>query len=176
LQLALELAELGAPTEFVTRALAAADEELGHARAAAELASRFGGAPVLLTPPAPRFRAALPRKQALKRLARESWLDGCHNERLAASIARAEVHETRTREEAATLSLIEREEAGHAALALDILRWTLQQAPELVSSLQVPHRAPAELDAPTLLRPETMRALLHDHQVASRRALLALAL
>ena len=173
-QLALELAELGAPDALVTRALAAADEELGHARAAAEVASGFGGAQVLLTPPALCFRAALPRKQALRRLARESWLDGCHNEQLAASIARAELRETRTREEAATLRLIEREETSHAALALDVLRWTLRQAPELVSSLQVPRDTPSELATASRLRPETLRALLHDHRVASRRQLAAL--
>lgn len=174
LQLALELLELGAPSELVGRALAAADEELGHTLAAAGLASRFGGARVMTTPPALRFRPALPRKQALQRLARESWLDGCLNEGLAASIARAELHETRTREEAAALELIQREETGHAALALDVLRWTLQQAPELRRLLELPGTPPCELGTQTLLRPETVRALAHDQQVMARNQLQAL--
>jgi len=174
LQLALELAELGAPSELVTRALAAADEELGHTRAAAALASHFGGARVLITPPALRFRPRLPRAQALQRLARESWLDGCLNEGLAASIARAELRDARANEEAATLELIEREEAVHAALALDVLLWTLEQAPELVRSLHVPGDDSSKLDTPTLLPPEALRALAHDQHGSARSQLRAL--
>jgi hypothetical protein len=174
LQLALELAELGAPAALVVRALAAADEELGHAHAAAHVASGFGGAPVRLTPPALRFRPALPRKQALLRLARESWLDGCHNEALAAKIARAERCETRTHEEGAALQLIEREESEHAALALDVLRWTLDQAPELARLLKMPGATQSELHGPTLLRPEALRALVQDHRAATNGVLVAL--
>jgi len=173
LQLALELAEHGAPTELVTRALGAACDELGHTLAAAELASRFGGTRMSMTPPAFRFRPALPRKQALRRLARESLLDGCLNEGLAASIARAELRETKSREEAATLDLIQREEAQHAKLALDVLGWTIQQAPELLRSLRVPNEPPA-LHTPSALRHEDLRALAHDQHSTAANELRAL--
>ncbi|HYQ04508.1 MAG TPA: hypothetical protein VER96_37805 [Polyangiaceae bacterium] len=171
LQLARELAELGAPTELVLRALAAAEEELGHTRAAAELASLFGGARLALNPPTHRFRPALSRKQALLRLARESWCDGYLNEGLAASIARAELSETRTREEADALRLIEREESGHAALALDVLRWSLKQAPDLVQSLRVPRETPVEHAASALLTRDALRALAHAQRRTARAQL-----
>jgi hypothetical protein len=123
LQLALELLELEAPIELVRRAVAAADEELGHTRDATRLAELFGGAPVLLSPPPFRLRPALPRRRALRRLARESWHDGCVNEGMAAAVAREEAQRSRFGAEALISARIAREEAGHAALSRDVLRW-----------------------------------------------------
>lgn len=123
LQLALELLELDAPVELVERAVRAADEELGHTRDAAQLAERFGGAPVRLLPPAFRRRPALPRRQALERVARESFRDGCVNEGLAALIAQREAQSSPFLDEARVSERIAREEAGHARLARDVLRW-----------------------------------------------------
>ena len=58
------------------------------------------------------------------------------NEGRAAAIADAETDEARVAGEARVLRLIAREEAGHAALASDVLRWALTQAPELTSWLR----------------------------------------
>jgi hypothetical protein len=128
LQLALELLELDAPLELVQRALAAADEELGHTRAALLLARELGGGSVRLQPPPFRQRPPLPRPLALARVARESWVDGCLNEGMAAAIATAEAARSTHAAEASTSRRIAREEAGHAALASDVLRWALAES------------------------------------------------
>jgi hypothetical protein len=123
LQLALELLDLDSPLALVERALAAADEELGHTRAALQLASAFGGGTVTLLPPRFRQRPPLSRRASLARLARESWVDGCVNEGLAAEIASAEAASGAHPAEADVSRRIAREERGHAALAEDVLRW-----------------------------------------------------
>lgn len=165
LQLAQELLALDAPCDLIERALDAAEEELGHAYAAAGLASRFAGRPLFTT--APRFspRAPLERPRALARLAHESWLDGCLNEGLAAQIARAEAGQTRDRDEAAVCAVIAQEEAGHAALAFDILRWLRQEAPELAWSRLLRAAQAHATSAPNHARlsPAPLRELAHDH-------------
>jgi hypothetical protein len=135
LQLASELGELGAPADLVQRAIQAAREELGHTSAAAHLAALFGGGRVRLSLPLFRPRPALPRSLALRRLAMESWLDGIVNEGGAAALAEAEASESKITEEARVSRLIAREEAGHASLAFDVLRWAVTQAPELSRTL-----------------------------------------
>ncbi|HEY3254898.1 MAG TPA: hypothetical protein VGJ91_13150 [Polyangiaceae bacterium] len=127
LQLALELLELSAPLELVTASVRAADEELGHTQAALFLAQRFGGAPVRLAPPPFRQRPPLPRPLALARIAREAWLDGCVNEGHAAARAGAEAEQSRIAEEASVSTRIAHEEAGHARLSADVLRWALAE-------------------------------------------------
>jgi hypothetical protein len=128
LQLALELLELDAPLELVRRAVAAADEELGHTRAALHLAGELGGGSVRLLPPPFRPRPSLPRRPALARLARESWVDGCLNEGLASTIATVEAARSTHAAEASASRRIAREEAGHAALANDVLLWALAES------------------------------------------------
>lgn len=128
LQLALELLEHDAPLELVRRAVAAADEELAHTRAALHLAGEFGGGSVRLLPPPFRQRPSLPRPLAIARLARESWMDGCVNEGLAAAIASAEATRSSHAAEASASRRIAREEAGHAALAKDVLVWALAES------------------------------------------------
>lgn len=123
LQLALELLELGAPLPLVKRAVRAADEELGHTREAARMAELFGGAPIRLSPPPFRRRPLVSRRHALERIALESWRDGCINEGLAAALARREAEHSPFSAEALVSERIAREEAGHAALARDVLRW-----------------------------------------------------
>ena len=123
LQLALELLDLDAPLTLTERAIRAADEELGHTRAALRLAELFGGAPAQLVAPPFRRRPALSRPLALERIAAEAWHDGCLNEGQAALIAHDEAERTRVEEEARVCRLIAREETGHAELAADILQW-----------------------------------------------------
>lgn len=153
LQLAIELTELGAPLELVERAVQAAAEELGHTVAAARLAQAFGGAPLALSPPPFEARRRLPRAQALRRLVAESWRDGCLNEALACAVAAEEARETTVAEEAATSRLLAREEAGHATLAFDVLRWALAELPDRAPRLRRPSQPePGQADASFLKR------------------------
>ncbi len=149
LQLAQELFELGAPRALVARALAAAREELGHTRATVGLAELFGDGALVIAPPRWEPRPSLPRPLALCRLVAETWLDGCLNEGLASAIAAAEAQATRVDEVAEVSRLLAWEEAGHAALAADILRWVASVEPALVRSQRVPAsfgRAPSTAD------------------------------
>lgn len=123
LQLAQELLELGAPLDLVARAVRAADEELGHTRAAVELAEHFGGAPMRVAAPGFRQRPRLPRAQALRRLAAESFHDGCLNEGSTAAKLLLEAQRSNSAREARVLARVAREEATHAALAFDVVRW-----------------------------------------------------
>jgi hypothetical protein len=176
LQLAHELLSLDAPCDLIERALDAAEEEIGHAWAATGLASRFATRPLFTTAPSFSPRAPLERPLALARLARESWLDGCLNEGFAAQIALAEAGETRDPEEAAVSAVIAREEAGHAALAFDILRWLRGEAPELAWSRLLgatqDHAGRTPSDA--RLSPTTLRELAHDHSQRARSRFSAL--
>lgn len=175
LQLASELERLGAPAALTTRARQAAHEELGHARAAARLAEAFGGAPATPLPARPVLRPSLSRAQSLRRLALESWYDGCLNEGLAASIAHAEQREAGAPEEARTLAIIAREESGHAELALEVLCWALQQSPELVRQLALPRPRPSELQVATRLAAGALGELVHTQRTQAERVLRSLA-
>lgn len=128
LQLALELLELDAPLALVQRAVAAADEELGHTRAALHLAYLLGGGSVCLLPPPFRPRASLPRPLALARLAQEAWVDGCLNEGLAAGIAATEAASSPNEAEVSASLRIASEETGHARLARDVLFWAVRES------------------------------------------------
>jgi hypothetical protein len=138
LQLAQELLELEAPLELVARAVHAADEELGHTRAALQLAEYFGGSKVLVSPPAFRERRSLPRTLALRRLANESWHDGCLNEGRAAATMALEAEHSDDPQEARVLRRVAREETTHAALALDVLRWAIACDPTAARDLSLP--------------------------------------
>ncbi|HKY36920.1 MAG TPA: hypothetical protein VJN18_13325 [Polyangiaceae bacterium] len=162
LQLALELADLDAPLELVARAVQAAEEELGHTHAAAGLAERFGGQPVLLAPPQFRARGPLPRPLALRRLAREAWLDGCLNEGLAAALAAAEARDSSCSKEAQVAARIAREEASHAALAFEVLGWALREVPDLASELRVPAVALRPRPNSSFLKPAQRHELAHS--------------
>lgn len=157
LQLALELLDLGAPLPLVARALRAAEQELSHTWAAAHLAARFGRAPLVPCSVAPTFRPRLAGRAQLVRLASESWSDGCLNEGLAAWIAAVEAGETADREEAQICSKIAREEAEHAALAFDVVRWAIARDDSIATHCTFPaQNAPM---ATSLLRPSAVREL-----------------
>ena len=170
-QLAHELLELDAPLQLVARALRAAEEELGHTRDAASLAELFGGAKLELTPPPFRARPRLPRPLALRRLVAETWLDGCLNEGLAAALAGAEAQETRVNEEACVSRRLAQDEAGHAALAFDVLRWVMSEAPSLVRNLCVPSPAGRIDSDVSLLNHATAMDLARDNALAAQRRL-----
>lgn len=120
-RMARELAILGAPDGLVRAARRAADEEARHV----EYACAIAGAPVgVLGLPAaaaaPRFAAASP--DALALIAREAWTDGVIGEGRAAAEAEA-LAARATGDDRDRLRAIARDEAGHAALAADVLAW-----------------------------------------------------
>lgn len=123
LRLAAQLRALGAPSDLVRAARAAAAEEVGHAWLCAAMAARAGlrgwhpSAPPMAVGPL-RADPAL-----LAQVAAESWVDGVRNEGRAAVDADAAAEATDDPVERAVQSRIATEEAGHAALAARIVRW-----------------------------------------------------
>jgi hypothetical protein len=171
LQLALELLDEAAPLELIARAVRCAEQELSHTWGAAAMASRFGAAPVVPHSPTARFRQRLPRPQQLARLLHESWVDGCLNEGLAALVAADEARVATDSEETRLCAKIAREEAEHAALAFDVVRWVLDQDPSLAPNLT--QRTEGPTFASSLLGPRRVRELAHAHSMAARRRLVA---
>lgn len=131
-ELATHLAVAGAPSSLVQRSLRAAEDELRHGLASAQIVARFEGGTVHLHP-----QDILPRRpgqgvQALVQLAKESWTDGCLQEASAAACAAAEAQRCVDSGIQAVQRGIAPDEAEHAALAWDIVQWTLQAGGEAV--------------------------------------------
>jgi hypothetical protein len=126
MQLADQLRIAGAPKRLVDRALSAADDELRHAIATSRAAMCYGGAPIGLGRVTPLTRAPARGKDALVRLAVESWVDGCQGEGTAARAAAREAELAGSRELRGLNERIARDEAGHAELAWDVLAWTVR--------------------------------------------------
>jgi hypothetical protein len=121
-KLSLELLAVAAPPELVARANRAALQEVHHARLCFGVASAYTGR--RLGP------GALPQALAgdtvdLFRIARESLLDGCMREGLAAEIARIGARTARDPVLARVLRIQANEEAQHAALGWAIVEWCL---------------------------------------------------
>jgi hypothetical protein len=136
LNLATDLGRVGAPPELSQRARLAAREELEHTALVSNLVSHVSGVPFEPTPPRILSRPVLDPEQALRRLARESWLDGCLGEALSAALA---AHESQTADDALVRSVhaqIARDEHQHAELAWDILAWCSNQDAQLASELR----------------------------------------
>jgi hypothetical protein len=127
LQLAADLLAHEAPDDLVEAALDAAEDEIRHARLCARQASRFDGSPVAPRLPGWSGRSSLPGGPGLRRLAVESWVDGCIAEGAAASRARFAAEHATDRSAAATQSTIARDEARHAELGWRVLAWTIAQ-------------------------------------------------
>ena len=127
-ELAEQLAACGAPESLQARAIEAAEQEIGHALSAASFAASLAKAELALQPPALVPRDPVGGRQGLKRLALESWTDGCVGEGAAAARAAAEAE---TAEAAAIRSgqrVVAAEEGRHAELGWDILAWALAAA------------------------------------------------
>jgi hypothetical protein len=119
LALAAELEALGAPRDLVDRALSAARDEQRHTAACLAIAGDLAGldfalGPLSLPPPSRDSRAA-----RLRRLAVESWEDGCLGEGLAADRAR--------RSRGPVNAMIARDEQRHADLAWSVLAWAMAE-------------------------------------------------
>ena len=121
-KLALELIALGAPPALIARANRAAIQEVHHARLCFALASGYAGRAL---GPAPFPQALAGDRVDLTRVARESLLDGCLREGIAAEIARLGADHARDPEVVRVMRIQAREEAQHAALAWAIVDWCL---------------------------------------------------
>lgn len=156
LRLANELAAVGAPDFLVARALDAGDDEVRHAELCGRAAGGLALAPLPVHAARPRFRART--RRALAVLARESWLEGCLNEGIAAEEA------LRAAEDAvgtarSMLEAIARDEARHAALAWSVLGWVHASAPEIARDATMTPRAEPEALAPGVARVDDDPAL-----------------
>ena len=123
LQLADELLAHDAPNALIEAALAAAEDEMVHARISADLASRYLGTRVWPTLPEVPSRAPLAGRAGLVRLATESWLDGCLAEGMAAERALSASRRAIEGGAKTAQRVIARDEARHAELGWNILRW-----------------------------------------------------
>jgi hypothetical protein len=119
LALAAELGALGAPPELASRALSAARDEQRHTAACLAIAGDLAGREIALGPLPRPSPSRDPRAARLRRLAVESWQDGCLGEGLAADRAR--------RSRGPVNALIARDEQRHADLAWSVLAWALAE-------------------------------------------------
>jgi hypothetical protein len=190
-RLSLTLVSLGAPADLVERAHRAALEEIEHARLAFALAGAYadervapGALPELRGSPAV-------TAGSLSELASESLVDGCLNEGFSAAAARAAsalASDACVRDAWAEIA---RDEASHAELAWDIVRWCLagsardlgrrlQQTIHTVarsvsaSAQRVSAHLEPELQGHGWLPPATLRDMFEETRlaVASRLAVL----
>jgi hypothetical protein len=140
-RLTLDLLALGAPADLVARAAEAMADEIAHARAAFALAGQAAGPGPLVAHPAP--------TPDLASLAAEAIADGVVNEAVAA--AEAAVRRATATEPTviAALDRVIRDEARHAALALDTARWAIGiGGPEVAAAARAAlARGLARLDA-----------------------------
>jgi hypothetical protein len=122
-QLSLHLTTLAAPARLLAATHQAALEEIRHARACFAVARAITGQP--------HTAGAIPALGArdggidLPRLAIGSLIDGCLAEGIAADVAGHSAARAEHPTIKAVLSMIARDEAGHAELAWDVLAWCL---------------------------------------------------
>lgn len=125
-RLARDLASHGAPPALVERCLQAAAQEQDHTERCLRLVERFSGLSLapLPSPDAPR--------ESPSEIAAHSLADGAAGEGFAAAIAAIAATRAGDPEIAELLSDIARDEAGHAALSVDILEWCVEAGGDTV--------------------------------------------
>jgi len=144
-RLVLELTALGAPADLVARAGEAMADEIRHAEAAFALASAFAGRPV---GPGPLAAPPLGAPD-LVNLAVATFREGCVGETTAVAVAAAQRQGVTDAAVRHVLDTIVADEARHAALAWDVVRWALAAGGDAVrTALNV------ELAALSTTRPE----------------------
>ncbi len=112
------LAAFGAPARLVRATRRAREDERRHARAMTRIAKRFGAS-------RPRVRLRATRAPSLVELLVDDAIEGCANETLGALVLARDARRSTDARIRRTLSRIARDEARHAALAWEILRWGL---------------------------------------------------
>jgi hypothetical protein len=130
-RLQLELLGLGAPARLVERVGRATLEESMHARLCFSLARAYSGqamGPGSFSAPMSRD---LPKRRAaaLAMLARETLIDGCMNEALAAALAMEAAADATAPHVQSAFSTIAADEQEHAGLSWEILEWCAVEAP-----------------------------------------------
>jgi hypothetical protein len=116
LRLSRELERHGAPRSLVARAVAAAHDEVRHARAVSELARAFGGQ----TPPWSLAPASL---RELEAVAIENAIEGCVRETYGALVAQYQQQHARDGRIRAVYRRIAADETRHAELSWAVARW-----------------------------------------------------
>lgn len=124
---ALQLLALGAPADLVRAALAAADDEIEHARLCFTLAARCDGE-ALVAGALPEAAAAV--EVSLAAVAASTAAEGCVRETCAALVAAAQRDVAVEPEAVAALTRIARDEASHAELAWRFVAWALSTGGE----------------------------------------------
>jgi hypothetical protein len=114
--LARELELHGAPRMLSKLALAAARDEIRHARIMRQVAARYGATP-------PHVDVALPRQRSLEDMAIENAIEGCVRETWGAVVALWQAHRAQDAELRAIYKAIAADEARHAALGWMIDAW-----------------------------------------------------
>jgi len=162
-RLSLSLVALGAPASLVEAAHQAALDEIAHARLAFSLATAHAGTPVGPGPLPELQTARAVTATSLAELAAESLIDGCLLEGVGALVARQALDRARDRASRAALEVIARDEASHAELAWDVVRWCIERGGDPLRR----HLAAALDDAPASVRspaiPEALADTLADH-------------
>ncbi len=148
-RLSVDLLALGAPPALVEGAHRAALDEVLHARLAFALAGAYAGEPVGPEAWPEALEGEGPESPAgtLRRVARESLVDGAYGEGLAALRAAAEVSADPA--VAAVLATLARDEAVHAALGWDVLAFCVARDGALAAELvEAAEALAARADAP----------------------------
>lgn len=140
--LAEQLELVGAPRTLIEAALTAAQDEARHALMAAGVAARAVGGVIALDGVSSDVRPHMLGREALVRLATESWIDGCVGEGAAAACAARELEDATDPQIRDTQSRIRVEEAQHAELGWGIVQWCLS-----VGGHDVRHALIAQRDA-----------------------------
>jgi hypothetical protein len=163
-RIALELLAFGAPAELVDATLAAAREEVAHARLGFALASRYAGQ--LRTASAFPLEPSVPRAPDLATFAAATAREGCVGETVTVLVTTECLARTTDPAVRAALSQIVADERGHAALAWRTVRWALSVGgPEVRAAVaQVfADLASREMPLPERLARGPHRALLMAH-------------
>jgi hypothetical protein len=114
--LARELDSHGAPRGLSRLALAAARDEIRHARTMTAMARRYGGTP-------PIADVAMPTVRSLEDMAIENAVEGCVRETWGALVAMWQAQRSTDRELRAAFRAISADEARHSALAWAVDSW-----------------------------------------------------
>jgi hypothetical protein len=120
--LARELELHGAPRGLARGAMAAARDEVRHARVMREVAKRYGAM-------VPSVDVALPVERTLEQLAIENAIEGCVRETWGAVIALWQAHRAADPELRSIYRVIANDEARHAALGWAIDTWVRTRLP-----------------------------------------------
>ena len=118
----MELLRFGAPPRLIDRTLQAGREEVRHAELGFAVASAFAGAPV---GPGAYPIDTIPMATDLAEFAAETALEGCIGEGLASLLARAGASQAEDPVLRGVLETIATEEAEHALLAWQTVRWAI---------------------------------------------------